>query len=217
MSVDSIRELDVLKCVKENLNILKTNSVNINRGKYHHNTQYDQASSVCRYGILTLADLNKQGLRNDTASFLEIMDDSDSHANGKNSVSLSVVGLTDLYIGEPEYNPFSPYLVDFIISSDVKARRFSGNYGNEFLSFGSISNKDLRAIDIRLLKLIKLKEQGLEIPSSEILKKYNALIGIALEMKKQELDIPLREMSDTDGFVLDKEKLSLMRKLVIKE
>lgn len=48
------------------------------------------------------------------------MSDTESHVNGKNSVSLSVIGLKDLYPNEVEYNPFSPNLVDFLITSDIK-------------------------------------------------------------------------------------------------
>lgn len=74
-----------------------------------------------------------------------------SHVNCKNAVSLCVVALKDLYPNEDEYNPFSPNLVDFLVTSDIRVSRSSIHYGNEFLSFHSIKKEELKSIDIRLL------------------------------------------------------------------
>ncbi len=185
--------------------------------KYHHNTSYDTAVSICKYGILTLDDLNKLGIRNDSKRKLEIMGDIESHANGIDSVSLSVVGLDDLYPNEDEYNPFSPYLVDFLVTSNIKASRTSIRYGNEFLCRRSINKKELRSVDIRLLKLIELGKKRSDFEFiSNIIKNYNYLLGIASELNTQGLDIPLREMSESSIFELDAEKLLSQPKLVLK-
>ncbi|MBR3140629.1 MAG: hypothetical protein IKF11_07180, partial [Methanobrevibacter sp.] len=94
----------------------------VENAKYHHTTKYKDASSVCKYGILTLEDLNKRGIRNDSPEFIRRMDDIDSHINGADGISLAVVGLKDLTRDEFEYNPFEPTRVDFLVSSDVRAR-----------------------------------------------------------------------------------------------
>lgn len=186
--------------------------------KYHHNTAYKDAVSICKYGILTLADMNAQGIRNDSPEFLKIMGDTDSHVNGNNCVSLAIVGLNDIYPNEEEYNPFSPNLVDFLVSSNVKASRSSIHYGNEFLSCGSIMRDSLKSIDIRLLKLLCQEKSYMSDSSIQtIIQKYNYLRAIALEVKKQQLDLPLREMSEYNIFELNKEKLVAQPKLLLKK
>ena len=157
-----LSETDVLEYVSDTLSDIKYNGREVFNAKYHHNTDYKDASSICKYGILTLEDLNRQGIRNDSDEFLKIMSDTESHVNGKNAVSLCVVGLKDLYPNEDEYNPFSPNLVDFLVTSDIKVSRSSIHYGNEFLSFHSIKKEELKSIDIRLLKLIQTKKMYID-------------------------------------------------------
>lgn len=213
-----LSETDVLEYVCDTVSDIKYNGREVFNSKYHHNTDYKNASSICKYGILTLEDLNHQGIRNDSNEFLKIMSDIESHVNGKNAVSLSVVGLKDLYPNEYEYNTFSPNLVDFLITSDIKASRFSIHYGNEFLSFHSIKKEELRSIDIRLLKLMQEKKLYMDYSMIlSVLQKYNYLREIAIEMQKQSLNIPLREMSERGIFELDIEKLSSQPKLVLKK
>ena len=214
----ALSETDVLEYVCDILSDIKYNGSDVFNAKYHHNTDYKDASLICKYGILTLDDLNHQGIRNDSNEFLKIMSDTESHVNGKNAVSLSVVGLKDLYPKEDEYNPFSPNLVDFLITSDLSTSRSSINYGNEFLIFHSIKKEELRSIDIRLLKLIQIKKLYTNYSTIlSVLKKYNYLRKIAIEMQKQRLCIPLREMSETGIFELDIDKLSSQPKLVLKK
>ena len=213
-----LSEKDALEYVYDTLSDVKYNGKEVLNARYHHNTNYKDALSICKYGILTLEDLNYHGIRNDSDEFLRIMNDTESHVNGKSSVSLSVVGLKDLYLNEDEYNPFSPNLVDFLITSDIRASRSSIHYGNEFLSFQSIKKEELRSIDIRLLKLIQLRKLCIDYSMIlSILQKYNYLREIAFEMKKQSLNIPLREMSETNIFELDIDKLSSKPKLILKK
>lgn len=213
-----LSETDVLEYVSDTLSDIKYNGREVFNAKYHHNTDYKDASSICKYGILTLEDLNRQGIRNDSDEFLKIMSDTESHVNGKNAVSLCVVGLKDLYPNEDEYNPFSPNLVDFLVTSDIKVSRSSIHYGNEFLSFHSIKKEELKSIDIRLLKLIQTKKMYIDYYMIlSVLQKYNYLRKIAIEMQKQSINIPLREMSEKGIFELDIDKLSTQPKLVLKK
>ena len=50
-----------------------------------------------------------------------------------------------------------------------------------------------------------------------VLQKYNYLRKIAIEMQKQSINIPLREMSEKGIFELDIDKLSTQPKLVLKK
>lgn len=202
-----------LEYIKDIINDCKVGKSVVNNSKYHHNTNYEDASSICKYGILSLEDLNKLGIKNFPQEFLEKMDDIESHVNGKNGISLSIVGLQDIYPNEDVYDPYKPTQVDFLVSSDIQAFRSSIHYGNEYLSYNSISRDKLRAIDIRLLKLIELLENKNgnslnEHSIQNIIQKYNSLKDIALTMKQYGLDIPFREMSYKDNFSMDIDKLS---------
>ena len=213
-----LEEKNVLEYIYDSICSLRTYGGDVTDAKYHHTTSYKDAISICKYGILTLDDMNAYGIRKDSKEFLKIMCDTDSHVNGSDSVSLAIVGLNDIYPNEEEYNPFLPNLVDFLVSSDIKASRFSINYGNEFLSCGSIMRDKIRSIDIRFLKL--LCHDKLNICDSSIqtiLKKYNYLRKLALEIKYQKLELPLREMSENDIFELDKEKLLNQPRILIKK
>ena len=163
--------------------------------------------------------LEESGIKNYTDELLQKMGDIESHINGNDAVSLSVVGLQDLYPNEYEYDPFNPSQVDFLVSSEIQAGRLSIHYGNEFLSYKSIGVDKLKSVDIRLLELIELVEQGYSSSNFSIqsaIQKYNYLKNIALTMKNSQLDIPLREMSYQDNSLMDVDKLSTTPKLVLK-
>lgn len=200
------------------INSAKVERKEIENAKYHHSTSYKNAISICKYGILTLNDMNIIGIRNDSKEFLKIMDDTDSHVNGKNCISLSIVGLKDIYPNEEEYDPFTPNNVDFIISDEINASRISTNYGNEYLSFSSISKDNLKSVDVRLLELIyqnKLFMNNLSIEA--IIQKYNNLKEIALELKRQQLQIPIREMSGSNILELNVQKIVDLPKIKLKK
>ena len=219
MNTILLEERYILEYIKDILNDIKIKSYIVNNAKYHHNADYRDASSICQYGILSLVDLKKLGIKNYTDEFLKKMDDIESHINGSNAISLSVVGLQDLYPNEDEYDPFVPNQVDFLVSSEIKTGRSSINYGNEFLSYNSIGVDKLRSVDIRLLKLIELVEKGYASNNysiESVIRKYNYLKNIALTMKHFQLDIPLREMSYQDNSSMDLDKLSSLPKLMLK-
>lgn len=192
-----------IELVKESIINVMTPSKDIVDAGYHHNRNYNDAIVVCKHGIMTISDLNTLGIRNDTPEALKTMSDSESHVNGIDAVSLSVVGLRDIYDDEDVYDPFNPRCVDFLIDKNVKAGRSSIHYANEFLCHRSIDVDELRSVDIRLLKLIQLvKSNDREttifngVNDNTIINNYNCLIDIAREIENQGLPIPLREMSD---------------------
>lgn len=220
MNTILLEEKYILEYIRDIIQSSKTGQITVNKARYHHNTKYCDAPSVCHHGILTMSDLKNIGIKDYNEDFFQRMDDIESHINGIGAVSLSVVGLHDLYDGEEEYNPFTPDQVDFLVSSEIKAGRSAIHYGNEFLSQKSISVDKLRSIDIRLLKLIEMIESGYSSDSYIIqnaIEKYNYLREVALVMKSNQLDIPLREMSHHQNYSLDINKLSSNPKLVLKQ
>ena len=124
--------------------------------RYHHNSRYDSAVTICQSVIHSLLELNRRGIKTYSKDFLELMSDNESHINGNTLISLAVMGLDDIGPDDIEYNPRSIHKVDFLISDQVIARRDPSHYENEFLSDKSIELDMLKSVDIRLLKLIKL-------------------------------------------------------------
>ena len=206
-----LEEKYVLEYIKDTLTSLKTNAKEVVDAKYHHNAGYKNISSILRYGILSLLEANKLGIIKYSDEYMHIMNDITSHVNGNDSISLSVVGLSDLYPREIEYNPYNPNYLDLVISSDVKVMRSSINYGNEFLAYNKINPDKIKSIDIRLLNLMKSKK----CDNKDLIKKYNYLKDIALIIKELNLDILLREMS-YDNLTLDIDKVSKIKQIVIK-
>lgn len=94
-----LKEKYILEYIK---NMLYTYSYSIknmqdNNYKYHHNTDYEYAPSIIKYGILSMEDINNMGIKSYTEEDLNLMDDTESHINGKGGISLSIVGLTYFY------------------------------------------------------------------------------------------------------------------------
>ncbi len=201
--------------VKKNIEDIIFDSMGVKisiNDRYHHNSSYASAPSIIKNGILSLHDLHRNGIVNFSDSQLKIFDDTDSHVNGSDRVSLAVVGLDDLYKDEVEFNPFKPANVDFIVSSNIKASRNSTHYGNEFLSYGSIKNDMLRSVDVRILEYLDRLSKLETTNVNDLINIYESLRNIAIALKESKLDIPLREMSK--GNSLDIDKIIEMPKLV---
>lgn len=209
-----LQEKYILEYIKDMISSFKIKNININNAKFHHNTSYRITPSVLKHGILSISELNKLGIINYTEEQLKKMSDIESHVNGINAISLSVVGLTDLYIGEFEYDPYDPKQVDLLISSDIKASRSSIHYGNEYLSYTNIESDKIKSVDIRLFKLIEEAKTIEEI--KKIIEKYNYLIEIAKTIKNLNLDMPIRDMS-SENLTLDVYKLSKSKKIKLKQ
>ena len=125
-----VQKENVLNYILELLNIYKGETIKLENARYHHNTDYKDGKNVVENGILTLQSLSDKGLMELSKEQLKIMDDTSSHINGINGVSLAVVGLKDLYRDEFEYDPFDDSKLDIIVDSSLHARRTSTNYGN---------------------------------------------------------------------------------------
>ena len=166
--------------------------------KYHHNSWYDSVPSILKNNILSIRRLNELGLAEFSKEQLTVLDDTTSHANGIDEISLSVVGLDDLYRDEFEYNPFHSNFVDYVISNEVNARRYTENYGNEFIVRDEILLSCIRTIDFRLIKYMKHNLYNDELLGNvydNFINKYNTILYVARKIERQELPIQIREMS----------------------
>ena len=199
----------ILEFIDDNIAscICKEKSVD---GRYHHNSSYSSASSIIKNGILSIKDLHNSGIMTFSSDALKNASDSLSHVNGDNGISLSVVGLADLYKDEDEYCPLNPCSVDFIVDDSIKAFRNSTHYGNEFICYNPITNDKINAVDIRLRKYLRLVSKVDD--TKKAIKYYEYLREIANALKECSIDIPLREMSN-DNCVLDIDKVSNMPKI----
>lgn len=211
-----IREKYVLEYIKNMLNCCFYSLKSIDAAKYHHNTSYEAAPSIIKYGILSMEDINNLGIKLYSKDCLNLMDDIESHVNGRNGVSLSVIGLSDLYKGEEEFNPYESNYIDFLVDSNIKAFRNTIHYGNEFISEGRINSDKIKAADIRLIKYIDSLYKKDIFSIIEVINKYNQIIMMSKEIVEAGKDIQIREMSDGVKKNIDVIKMSKTPKLILK-
>lgn len=211
-----ISKEDVCEYIK---NSLKDSFVDVQRikdAKYHHNTSYSYISSVIKNGILPIKDLNNLNIRNFNLDTLKVLDDITSHPNGINGISLSVLGLEDIYPGEYEYNPLNMKSVDILVTDNIKTSRNSTNYGNEFICYNPIEPTKFRSIDVRILKFLNYCNSHYgDTNIEQLIYMYNSLQMIAASLNDMQLSIPLREMSYENNQCLNTDKISKSKKIVL--
>lgn len=207
--------LDVKKNIEDVIARSMNGFVDVN-DRYHHNSSYTAAPSIIKNGILSISDLHKRGVVKVSAKVLKLSEDIESHINGSEQISLSVVGLDDLYKNEEEYDPFKTGSADFIVSNDVKAARSSTHYGNEFLVYSPIDNDKIKSVDVRLFEYLDELEKLNGSSAKDMISLYESLREIAISLRDSKLNIPLREMSNGNNKSLDIEKISEMPKLILK-
>ena len=217
MNEKIIREKYALEYIRDILSTYSYALKNVDNAKYHHNAPYKDAPLIIKYGVLSMENINKFGIRSYSEDDLILMDDRESHVNGRNGVSLSIVGLTDLYAGEEEYDPFTTEMIDFLIDNNIRAFRSTIHYGNEFVSEGKITSDKIKSADIRLIKYIQdlLKKGRGNI--EDAVNKYNNLILMSIEIIISNKDIQIREMSDGFNKTIDTLKISEEPRLILKK
>lgn len=190
-------------------------NIDDNAYQYHHNTAYEYAPSIIKYGILSIEELNSLGIRSYSKEYLKFIDDIESHVNGKDGISLSVTGLTDLYKDEDEYDPCQSNIVDFLVDENIKTVRNTTHYGNEFISENKISNDRIISADIRIINYINnlSEKDGKAIFS--VINKYNQIIMMSKEILRHNRDMQMREMSEGVNRKIDVEKMSEMPRLLM--
>lgn len=215
----AIKKTEVLDFVEETITDTFLAFSDVKDYRFHHNAKYEDAVSILENGILSATEQKKLGIISE--GILGLYDDTESHINGTESISLAVLGLTDLNPNELEYDPFSTKYIDFLISNGLTVRRASKNYGNEFLTDHSISSDKIRAIDIRIISYIasikvERDKRLRNVSINQLLINYHRLKEIAMVLKQRRMDIPIREMSLEEGKTLDVLKVAEMPVLKIK-
>ena len=190
-------------------------NIDDNAYQYHHNTAYEYAPSIIKYGILSIEELNSLGIRSYSKDYLKFIDDIESHVNGKDGISLSVTGLTDLYKDEDEYDPCQSNIVDFLVDENIKTVRNTTHYGNEFISRNKITSDKILAADIRIINYINnLSEKEGKVIFS-VINRYNQIIMMSKEILRHNRNIQMREMSEGVNRKIDVEKMSEMPRLLM--
>lgn len=191
-----LEEKNVLKYISNMLHELLNRCDDFNDDYFHHNIGYHNASSAIKHGLLSLKEQKEKNIVDIDDSLMKILSDTSSHVNGVDGISLSRVGLSDLYDDEEEYDPFISSDVDLLVDSKIKAFRSTTNYGNEYICNHNISPSMFKSLDVRYLKYIddSIKHSD-GIDYKKIVQKYNELIDMARELVNASLDIPFREMS----------------------
>lgn len=190
-------------------------NIDDNAYQYHHNTAYEYAPSIIKYGILSIEELNSLGIRSYSKDYLKFIDDIESHVNGKDGISLSVTGLTDLYKDEDEFDPCQSNIVDFLVDENIKTVRNTTHYGNEFISRNKITSDKIVSADIRIINYINnlSEKEGKAIFS--VINKYNQIIMMSKEILRHNRNIQMREMSEGVNRKIDVEKMSEMPRLLM--
>lgn len=212
-----IKEKYVLKYIRDMLYACSYAIKNIddNAYQYHHNTAYEYAPSIIEHGILSMMELNSLGIRSYSKEYLNFIDDIESHVNGKDGISLSVTGLTDLYKNEDEFDPCQSNIVDFLVDENIKTVRNTIHYGNEFISRDKITSDKIVSADIRIINYINnLSKKDGEFIFSAI-NKYNQIIMMSKEILRHNRNIQMREMSEGVNRKIDVKKMSEMPRLLM--
>lgn len=213
-----LRENNILKYVQFSL---CRNGKNIKYHypkRYHHNTEYQNGESILRNGILSIEEKMKRGLIKEDQDLLAKADDTNSHVNGSDGISLSVVGLEDLYPEEEEYDPQSISALDIVVNPKLKTNRQAFHYGNEFIYYKTIKPKDIHSINIRLLEYIEKIYSGDNGHNCNSLRnliiRYNALIDIARTIRDLNLNIDLIDSSsESNSILLNTNSLANLKKI----
>lgn len=210
------------KLVKENIYSCKGESKSVTDTKFHHETNIKNVPDVLKNGLLSKRESVKLEGRELTEKEKFIYSD-DYHVNGLDYISLSTVedDFSKMYEWESLYDPFNTIDADIIISKDVKACRNTTNYYNEFLVNDRISTDLFRSIDLRILNILNFNFCNSEKNKSEsriklMIEYYNFLKYIALALKENNLDIPLREVSN-EIITLDIDKVIKLPQLQLKK
>ena len=174
---------------------------------YHHNSRYIHASKIMKYGLLSIRQQAKLENRDLTKEELSLHYD-EMHVGGIDHVSLSKIDKN--YDANPNEFLYDPYIhneLDIIIKNDIKARRSSFNYSNEYLVQDKILRESFSSIDLRILRNFIKFENNRNIENlRRVIYHYNSLINVANEIVSSDIEIPLREMS-FNPVTLDKEKI----------
>ena len=216
--------------VKENIYSCVVEPIKIEDTKFHHQINIKRVPDAIEYGLLSKKKyVEKVENRKLTEKEIFIFND-DCHVNGLDHISISTMDLDLHQMSKKEelwgtYNTTDP---DIIVSKDVKSRKVTVNYFNEFLVEDEIPTDMFNCIDVRILRIIDHTSLSLKCATREdrinyLLEYYEGIRKIALALKEKNLNIPLREVSeinklgeDDKALTLDINKVIEMPRLILK-
>ena len=223
LNIIKVDENTIYTVVKENIYSCVDKPIDIEDIKFHHNLHIEAIPSALKYGLLS-KEMKAKIIENRELTDYELYKFSDEHyVNGKDYISLAstIENLSMMYEDEILYNTYKTTLSSIIVSKSVRAGRNASNYFNEFLVQDIIPVELFNSIEIRLFKLFN--EESSEDKTKKILEAYEALREIAVTLKQNNLDIPLRESSNVmcneesnNAITLNPEKVIEMPKLILK-
>ena len=221
MNIQIVNINKAYKLIKENIYSCKGETRLVTDTKFHHETNIKNVPDVLKNGLLSKRESVKLEGRELTDKEKFIYSD-DYHVNGLDYISLSTVedDFSKMYEWENLYDPFNTIDADIVISKDVKACRNTTNYYNEFLVNRKISTELFRSIDLRILKILDFNfgdedKNKIENKIKLMIEYYNYLKYIALALKDNNLDVPLREVSE-ELITLDIDKIIQLPQLRLK-
>lgn len=221
IDVDKNHILSAYSLIKEGIYSCRDISKPIIDTKYHHHTSLDNVPLILKNGLLSKQ--KKAELEGRTLTSMEIYRCLDDYqVNGSDFISLSSmdVDFSKKHDNESLYDSYDTINADIIVSREIKTIRNTINYFNEYLASDQISPDLFNSIDVRILKILDYNfhdadKNKLENRIRLMIKQYNALRNIVIALKENNLDIPLREVSD-EIITLDPEKVIRLPHLMLK-
>lgn len=215
------------KIIKDCIYSCATTPIKLDDIKFHHNLQIKTIPSVLKYGLLSNKYKAKIIEKRELTEIELYLYSDEHHVNGINYISLSstMEDLSLMYRDEQLYDTYNTSISGIVISNEVKAMKTSINYYNEYLVENIIPVELFNSLEIRLLRLFENKFNNLskEEKTKKIIEAYESLREIALTLKENNLDIPLRESSNVlcneqinNALTLDPEKIIKIPKLILK-
>lgn len=206
----------IYSLVKEAIYSCKEPFTEVDNAKFHHNIAYKDLPAVLQYGILSyrkkIEKIENRQL-NDNERFIY---NDECHVNGIDSVSLSSMEINKNLVSDDEwlYDHEDHNTADIVVSSDVRVVRNRTNYANEFLVDDIVATNQFKAIDFRLLSDNYITTSN-EFDRERFIENYNSLRKIAISLKENNLNIPIRERSLED-FNLNVDALETLPELRVK-
>lgn len=211
MKFTSIGHLDrdaVYQLVKENFTQARKNEpISSGDELFHHNTSYDNITSVLQNGLLSFNRMKSLGINKSAYQAID-------NVNGEEYISVS--RKEHAYRAfDFEYNYDSPFVVDFVIRDEIRKRtnvmRNTTNYVNEYLVLDEIPIEYIKLMSVRFMRMAKeISERDSYWSLASFIKRYNQLID-ALPLLEDK-NIPLIENSE-EIIHVDKSKLKSLGKL----
>ncbi|MBQ9072196.1 MAG: hypothetical protein IJY25_03460 [Bacilli bacterium] len=202
INVDRKDAYQAYELIKKSLYSCKETSTPIVDAEFYHQIKMQRVPQVLKNGLFSKRKIAELEGRELTPHERSLYSD-DGRVNGLDYISLSNMNLDFSKMGEKElyFDPFNTIEANIIVSKDINISRSTHNYFNEYLVKDRISPKQFNAIDTRILKILDFdfhdtEKNKLENRIQLMLEYYNYLRNIAITLKENKLDIPLREVSD---------------------